>query len=85
MKKVKEYNGFESSIRKITIGTDPKEKSITWEVGKEVNLGPNGVAKIHSIEEIHPEVYVVYTKKGDSITTWKKTTMPVYIEYSHIF
>ena len=83
--KVEELNGFKGDIRKITAGTDPKQNSLSFEVDRTYNLGKHGTAEVTYIEEVQPEVYIVYIKRGESTSAWKKITMPVLVEYSHIF
>lgn len=82
---VNKSNGYSADIRKIQFGLSAKSDSMGWEVGQTVNLGPAGSATVHHIEEIKPDIYAVFVKKGDAVLPWKKGSMPCLIEYDFNF
>ena len=73
---------IKGDIRKVQWGKSVKTDSYGFEVGQTVGLGAAGSAVVDHIEEVEPNIFTIFIKKGDSVIPWKKGSMPYVIEYS---
>lgn len=73
-------------IRKIWIGKNIKEDSMSWHVGQEVSLGRTGKARVDHIKVAEDGTgFEVHVKKDNLVFPWKYTTMDVTLEYDISF
>ncbi len=71
---------MESSIRKISIGSDYKNEAMHYSVGQFVYGGH----EINCILQDSTDLsYFIYIKKGDEVMPWKKfnSNMAISVEY----
>jgi len=71
---------MESSIRKISIGSDYKNEAMHYSVGQSV-YGGHEISCI--LQDSIDLSYFIYIKKGDEVMPWKKfnSNMAISVEY----